>query len=119
MITVRLARIEDKTQIKRYCEEHHFIFPNADSLYLAEDANNTIVGIGGLEIVVKIEPFIADNPIIANRLYEELHKILVHAETKRVECFTPNDKMPQLKKLYAKLGFIFAEQTNRFIKHIK
>lgn len=105
----------DQEQIMEYCQKNGFKFPESNCLYLSKDETGNINGIAGLEIVIKIEPFIADSPIVAKRLYERLLEVLKD-KTGKVECFAPNEKFEKVNKLYSKLGFEFAENTNRFIK---
>jgi len=110
------ATNNDKQDIIDYCNSNGFKFPESNCLYISRNKDGVINGLTGLEIVVKIEPFIADSPIVAKRLYDKVIAVLEQQNTKKVECFTTNEKFPKLRKLYEKLGFVFAETTNRFIK---
>lgn len=116
-MVVKLAKLVDAPKIQEYCDKHGFYFPTAKSLYVVWQEEK-IIGIAGLELIVKIEPFIADNPIAAKKLYEQLIQLLKDQDIKSVECFSTNAKLTNVKALFEKLGFQFAEQTNRFIKKL-
>lgn len=115
---VNLAESKDQQEIAAFCDEHGFQFPKSNSLYLNKDANGNITALAGIEIVVKIEPFIAENPVAAKRLYDKIMQVLEASNVKKVECFTPESKLPKVKSLYEKLGFMYAELTNRFVKYL-
>lgn len=110
------ATNNDKQDIVDYCTANGFKFPESNCLYISRDNDGVINGLAGLEIVIKVEPFISDNPAVSRKLYNKIMDVLKHQNVKKVECFTPDYKMPKVKKLYEKLGFMFAETTNRFIK---
>ncbi len=115
MITPRLATNEDKERIQEFCNEHSFKFPESNSLYICE-SDGEIKALGGLEIVVKVEPFISDSPAAGRRLYDYIIDTAVKNDVKKLECFVPDYKLPKVKNLYNKLGFNLVEKTNRFIK---
>ena len=113
---INLAMNTDVEEIKEYCDKNGFKFPESNSLYISRNENGVINGITGLEIVIKIEPFISDNPIVAKKLYDKILTILQEQNIKKVECFTPDTNKSKVHKLFEKLGFKFAENTNRYIK---
>jgi len=110
------AKNEDAQDILEYCRKNGFKFPESSCLYISRNKDGKINGLTGLEIVIKIEPFISDNPIVSKRLYNKIMNVLVSQNVNKIECFTDDVRLPKVKKLYEKLGFVFAETTNRFIK---
>jgi hypothetical protein len=117
-MTIRLANISDKDKIAEYCEQNGFNFPNAQSLYLCLNETGNIIGLTGLEHVIKIEPFISSNPIAAGKLYLYITDILNKNGIEKVECFTPDRNMDKVKEVFENNGMMFAERTNRFVKHL-
>jgi hypothetical protein len=54
--------------VKALCEKHKINFPSEDNFILVAVENDEIIGITGIKLEMKIEPLIADNPMIAFRL---------------------------------------------------
>lgn len=99
---------DDFEALRQYCAYAGISLPDSGShLYIALDDKNNITGIIGVKQEIFIEPLIADNPLIGNKLYEDILRNLRISGFKKVRCICN----PKFEKLFGKKGFKKIEES--------
>jgi hypothetical protein len=99
---------DDFERLRQYCSYAGIALPDKGShLYIAVDKENNICGIIGVKQEIFIEPLISDNPLIANKLYEDIIRNIEISGFKKVRCICN----PKFEKLFGKKGFRKIEEN--------
>lgn len=89
-------------------------------LYIVEYDNDEIVGVCGLDTVVRVEPLLTNSAHISEKLYRTaLGMCLADPTVNRIEGLVDDEHLPRCKDIYKKLGFTLFEKINRFVKIIR
>lgn len=105
MITYRPVKQEDVEDIKFLCDKNKIGYPHLDSFVLIAEEDGRVIGFTGLVNLTFIEPFISENPIVANNLFNQALGILINQKTKNVFCYCDKERA----ELFEKVGFTVME----------
>ena len=100
-MTVRDANKADLDQIKKLAEKNGITIPDEGKLIVAETKEGTITGFVNIRPVFMIEPFICENPLGADRLWEYIQEKSQEGQIKILRCFAQEKHL----SLFKKLGF--------------
>lgn len=98
---IRDAKIEDLEQIEELAKKHDLGLPSEGKIIVAETEDGKIEGFVNLRSVVMIEPFICENPLAANKLWEYVKDKSEKGNVKIIRCFA----QPKHESLFKRLGF--------------
>jgi len=116
-VTIRDYLPEDLDQIKKLAEKYKINLPIEGKVIVSVTNSGKIEGFIVLRNVLMIEPFICENPIMANKLWDYVKEKVESGGVKIIRCFA----QPRHEKLYKKLGFyrIFKEFKSMEINFYK
>lgn len=98
-MTYRNAYKHDLNKITEYCAKHKLKVPdNSVTIFIAEHEGE-IKGLVALKRVYQIEPLIADNSLVANRLYGMIDGVIKANGIKEVRAVTSRDNGDFIKVL--------------------
>jgi N-acetylglutamate synthase-like GNAT family acetyltransferase len=100
-MTVRDAKKEDLEQIKKIADKNGITIPKEGKLIVAETKTGSIAGFVNIRPVFMIEPFICENPLGADRLWEYIQEKSKEGQVKILRCFAQEKHL----RLFKKLGF--------------
>lgn len=114
MINIRKYNPQtDYEHVQKLCDENKIAFPNENLvLFVAED-NGQIVAISGLKKEIKVEPLIANNPVIANNLGKMMEAIAIFSDVNSLYANVDKSNEKHINQL-EKAGFEIIE-TNKVI----
>ena len=97
----RDAKIEDLEQIEALAKKHKLSLPSEGKIIVVETEEGKIEGFVNLRSVVTIEPFICENPLAANKLWEHIRDRSEKGNVKIIRCYA----QPKHVSLFKRLGF--------------
>lgn len=100
-MTIREAKQEDLEQILKLADKHGISIPSEGKIIVAETTTGIIAGFVNIRPVIMIEPFICDNPLGAEKLWEYIKKKSEKGGVKILRCFAQEKHL----KLFKRLGF--------------
>jgi len=105
---VRSYISSDEDQIQELAKKHDIAVPEYGELLVAEDNDGKIVGIINLRTVIMIEPFISDNPMATEKLFDEAMLRLKIKRAPIIRAFIKDNNLD----LTEKVGFneVFKEE---------
>lgn len=112
MINYRPVKQEDVEDIKLLCDKNKIGYPHPESFILIAEEGGKVIGFTGLVNLTFIEPFISENPLVANNLYNQALGILINQKTKNVFCYCDKEK----QELFEKFGFVVMEKEKLIMR---
>jgi len=107
VMKIRAGKQEDLEQLMKLAEKHNILLPGEGTIFVAETEAGKIEGFVNMRSVMMIEPFICENPLVANKIWEYIKERSEKGNIKILRCFAQKKHT----KLFKRLGFyrIFAK----------
>lgn len=98
---IRDYEISDYPRIKELADKYKINLPYEGKLIVAEDKNGEIKAFANIRLVPMIEPFISENTMIGNKLWNYIEEKTRKGGVKITRCFTESKN----EGLFKRLGF--------------
>lgn len=110
MISYRKAEKKDFEKIYSLCIENNIAFSGNNLLFLAENEQGEIIGICGLKQEWRVEPLIAENPLVGNNLVKMIEGAALANGINVLKANVESSNEKHIKQL-EKFGFVIVENS--------
>lgn len=107
---------EDYEGVKNYCSKHGIAFPDRNSILIVSlNDQGEVNGLVGLKEEVYVEPLMADNPILANKLGRMVEGIIIQQGIKIIKASVPRENVKHINQL-EKEGFVIIDNNHTILE---